>query len=192
MKRFVPIFMVLGLLSGAEAGEMEALRVIAGSSLLKIPVDQSRFVKINPWRDILEKVRKFGTTYPEDGRFPGGYGLSDIRGETASDHLADYVNLWGFWNGKGDFFPSFATMVSEDLKIAGDGNWHINQWLFQLDLEGIPTSISKVFMIQTKERRVLEHRSEGKTLADAETKKRHESLVEQWHKFEPANPSPAN
>ncbi len=134
------------------------------------------------WNELLEKVQQRGAFRERDGQIPANFGLADVRGDAQADHLADYINVWGYGSPR-MFYPKQVTLVSEKWEVATDGNWHIHQWLFWIAPEGQVLRVAKQFIVQTRQRTVLDVRYDPVEPADPAAQAKLKDLLAQWRDF---------
>lgn len=146
---------------------------------------EPKIVSRTPWQQILDKVRAKGKFSPRDGDIPATKGLEYVRGRADADHVVDYINIWGDVDSRGAFAESNVTMVSEDWRIGTDGNWHIDQWIFETDLEGATTRAAHNALVETRDGRVLGYDNENLPQGDPRVRTKYDSLISLWTAFQP-------
>ena len=135
------------------------------------------------WQAILAKLRDYGKFVTASDPIPASFQLADVRGSTAAAHIADYVVIWG-GAANGAFQPLFVSFVSEDWEIdAADKNWHVDQWLYSVDLYGKVTQVIRVTLVETATGEVLAYSS--KVPGDADAQAKYEALIKLWLEFQP-------
>lgn len=138
------------------------------------------------WSAVLKKVLEHGVFTEADGYYiPAGKGLRDLSAPAEAPHTASYINAWGYVNSEGVFSPSYVTLVYEDWAKNQDGNWHIDQWLFSLDLQGAPGRVSHGYLIETEHGQVLDSHSEQLDPAGQEAGDKLEDLLRKWEAYAP-------
>lgn len=137
------------------------------------------------WDAVVKKTLQSGVFTEADEYIPAGRGLADLSAPKGQPHTASYFNLWGAVNEEGVFVPGFATMVYEDWSLTPEGNWHVDQWLFSLDLDGTPNRVSHGFIDETPDGQVLDMHSDQLDPAGREAWEKREQLVEKWEAFTP-------
>ncbi len=113
--------------------------------------------KISKWDNILEQI-KISDKFMEDGQ---GFTYKYVEKIEPSDRNKPRTAL--YFTGKGvvsedSVFHIFeVSVVFEKWAFNADGNWVINQWIFQTNLQGELLRTMHIHMVQTLDGRVLEH-----------------------------------
>lgn len=163
--------------SGLEGIKLEAVPAPAAA-----PAE----AKCPGWSAVLKKVLEHGTFMEADGYYiPAGKGLKDLSAPAEAPHTASYINAWGYVNPEGVFAPYYVTLVFEDWAKNQEGNWHIDQWLFSLDLQGVPDRVSHGYLIETVHGQVLDMHSEQLDPAGQEAGAKREELLRKWEAYAP-------
>ena len=138
------------------------------------------------WQAILAKIRNSGEYVEEDGIRPECFRLTDIRGSTTTDHIADYVSAWGFKDSEGVFQPGYASFVSEDWKLsATDKNWHFDQWVFEVNLYGEVAQFRHSMLVENDYGLVLKETTEDLDETSPVAKAKYAALIKHWSEFQP-------
>jgi hypothetical protein len=141
------------------------------------------FLPAGMWRGIFGKACAKGEYRPVSGEIPAIYVLESIRGLQAKDHQADYVTLWGGVDADGTFIPDNASLVSENWVIEEDGNWHIDQWIFTMGLDGVIDRVSHSVLVEAPDRLILDRISKPSAPGDPSVKEKLDALFVFWTKF---------
>ena len=75
--------------------------------------------------------------------------------DPALAHRAEYVSTVGVRDAAGKYYPQSLTAVSENWQKSADGNWRIEQWIFNATLSGELTSIDHAAVLETQDGRYL-------------------------------------
>ena len=139
------------------------------------------------WDGIAQKITEHGTYRPPDYRIPATMALQSIRGVPDGTRVADYANLWGYKDPDGQFYGLHATFVSEDWVVSDvDGNFHIDQWIHRMEMDGTHSEATHVTMVQTPDRTVLEHNTEWVPVTDPRASQNLKKLGALWSEFTPS------
>ena len=137
------------------------------------------------WQELVAKVRALGTCTPTDGNIPSTYGLEDVRGPKDAAHVANYINEWGYTDSHGQFQAGEVTLVSEQWTIPADGNWHIDQWLFRMDMDGAVGARAHITLVETKDGQVLADDAEALKDGDPRIQAKYDALLNLWNGWAP-------
>ncbi|HXT00109.1 MAG TPA: hypothetical protein VN915_05505 [Elusimicrobiota bacterium] len=172
----------LSSFAAASFGEAELSSAFAASRGL---VRAAAPVSPAHWLELIAKVRALGTFTPTDGNIPDTYGLADVRGPKDAAHVADYVNEWGFTDSRGEFQPGEVTLVSEQWTIPADGNWHVDQWLFRLGMDGSVGARAHITLVETQDGQVLADDGENLKDGDPRVQAKYDALLNLWNGWQP-------
>jgi hypothetical protein len=131
------------------------------------------------WNAILAKAEAGGTYSPENEDIPATMGLQRVVGAAAADHVADYFNLWGGKDANGVFQAGSASFVSEDWRII-DGDWNIDQWIFQLNMDGSIAQPTHNVLVETMDGQVLQDDGDPLPNTDPRIAQEYQSLITFW------------
>lgn len=137
------------------------------------------------WQELVAKVRALGTFTPSDGNMPATYGLEDVRGPKDAAHVANYINEWGYTDSHGNFEAGEVTLVSEQWTIPADGNWHIDQWLFRMGMDGAVSARAHITLVETKDGQVLADDGEALKDGDPRIQAKFDALLNLWNGWAP-------
>lgn len=137
------------------------------------------------WQELVAKVRALGTFTPTDGNIPDTYGLADARGPQDAAHVANYINEWGYTDSHGTFQAGEVTLVSEQWTIPSDGNWHIDQWLFRVGMDGAVSARAHITLVETKDGQVLADDGEALKDGDPRIQAKFDALLSLWNGWAP-------
>ena len=131
------------------------------------------------WRGVFEKTCRDGRYSPMDGMIPATFGLESQRGPREQTHYSDYVNLWG---GLGpDGFESYeASLVSEAWVLEADGRFHIDQWIFKLNMDGSVRGAMHGGLVEDPQGRVYDSWTDPAEAGDPKFKGKHDALLALW------------
>ena len=137
------------------------------------------------WQELVAKVRTLGTFTPSDGNLPATYGLADVRGPKDAAHVANYINEWGYTDSHGEFQAGEVTLVSEQWTIPSDGNWHIDQWLFRVGMDGTVGARAHITLVETMDGQVLADDGEALKDGDPRIQAKFDALLNLWNGWTP-------
>lgn len=137
------------------------------------------------WQELVAKVRALGTFTPTDGNIPDTYGLADVRGPKDAAHIANYINEWGYTDSHGTFQAGEVTLVSEQWTIPSDGNWHIDQWLFRVGMDGSVSARAHITLVETRDGQVLADDGEALKDGDPRIQAKFDALLNLWNGWAP-------
>lgn len=196
MKKLFLILVLAASASTAFAQAVSPLQALLRSSTLRLddikievpaaPAAAAVESRHPGWEAVLRKVLEHGTFTEADGPYiPAGMGLADLSAPKDVPHTASYINAWGGVNTEGVFVPYYVTMVYEDWAKTPENNWHIDQWLFSLDLKGTPKRVSHGYLVETMDGQVLDMHSEQLDPGGLEASVQREALLKKWEAFVP-------
>ena len=173
-------------LTAAFAAQRDALRaVVSAAKAGRAAAPDRSTLSPADWSALVAKIRAVGAYTPSNGDIPATYGLEDVRGPKDAAHLANYINEWGYTDSHGVFQPGEVTLVSEYWSIPADGNWHIDQWLFRLNVDGSISSRAHITLVETRDGQVLGDDAEQLKDGDPRVAAKYDTLLDNWKTFQP-------
>ena len=108
------------------------------------------------WQKILGKLKTKGKYTPEKSVFqPASFDLEVVVGDKKADHHADYVDAFGELNDDDLFEAEQLTFTNQDWKIGADGNWHLDQWVLEMDVYGTVQGAEHAQIVQGKDYKLV-------------------------------------
>ena len=172
-------------LSAAYSAQAEGLRAALSAAAAKAAAPAPAPVSPAHWQELVAKVRALGQFTPSDGNVPDTYGLADLRGPAGAAHVANYINEWGYTDSHGTFQAGEVTLVSEYWSIPADGNWHIDQWLFRLGMDGSVGARAHITLVETRGGQVLADDAEPLKDGDPRIAAKFDALLNLWNGWAP-------
>ena len=101
-------------------------------------------------------------------------------------HLAEYFSTMGVFDSAHRYNALYVSAVSENWSKDGDGNWVIDQWIWQVDLRGNLKSVYHGILVETANGTVLDVRNAPAGAADSpEELQRWGAKLAEWLAFKP-------
>lgn len=118
-----------------------------------------------------QQLRHFKNIVPENQALP---------------HKADYFSTIGVLDQFGKYHAQEISVVSEDWRRQGNGNWEIEQWIFQVRLNGDLKSVRHALVIKTPDGLVLDIQELPSGAADSpEELARWGTKLHEWYELYP-------
>jgi len=133
------------------------------------------------WQKILDAIRAKGKF--DAGRppfVPANFGLEDVKGPKDGDHAAEYASAFGMLNDDEQFEAKLVTFVSETWTKAADGNWHIDQWIFGMDVYGEVKKVGHGQLVESDDHSVLSENEDSLAPGDPRVAAKFKSLLDLW------------
>jgi hypothetical protein len=138
------------------------------------------------WQKVLEAVKKDGVYKPEAGQVPGMFTLEDVVGDPKADHTMYGITVLGILNEDGQFQAMGALIVRQEFKLdPKDGNWHVDQWMFQTDIYGEVGRAGHGTLILAPDEKVLSAVPEKLDAADPKIQTQYDALLKHWAERKP-------
>jgi hypothetical protein len=138
------------------------------------------------WAALVEKTLEFGLVKVPNGNVPAGRYFADISGAQSGPHKSDYFSIWGHTGEDGAFIPEYVTMVSENWAIGHDGNWHIDQWLHWVGLDGTPAKNEHTVLVEEAGGSIVSMHSDKPEVTAPAAQANREALIAKWALYKPA------
>ena len=72
-------------------------------------------------------------------------------------HHADYLTTRGYTDSENKFHAGTTFSVSENWQLHADGNWYIDQWLYELSFYGDVISLNHMSIVERPDASVLDY-----------------------------------
>lgn len=130
------------------------------------------------WEGLLNKIEKEGQYFPTQ---VGDYlSLSDIQpNDREKDRIASYISGVGFYDEDFKFHMNRIEAVWEDWKRDANGNFRVDQWLFQLGIDQQMWRYSRSILILSPTGTHLD--SEYPTTTDEEFNQKWNQILLAWY-----------
>lgn len=138
------------------------------------------------WQKVLEAVRNDGKYRPETDEMPGSFSLSEVAGDPKGDHIVREIAVLGMLNEDEQFQAMGAVFVVKSYKLdAKDGNWLIDQWLFQADIYGDVMNAGHGVVIQSPDGKTLSAVPDQLDPADPKIQAQYDAMLKHWAERKP-------
>ncbi len=137
----------------------------------------------DPWSDLIQKAVTHGT---HDTAYFDIWYLADIVGPANGPHTAYYFTVEGRTDPDGTFFPKDVQMSSEYWTITPDGNWRIEEWPYQIGLDGVVQLATHTVLLERRDGIVLDMQTELLDAGDPAVEANCNTLKEKWYHYVPA------
>ncbi len=107
------------------------------------------------WNSFVQKVVAFGeSTLIEPYTFRH---LSRLQPQDKTKpHQADYIRTTGVVDSQDNYIPFSVSAVSENWAVNAEGNWVIDQWLWDVNLDGGLETVQHFMLVETPSGTVLD------------------------------------
>ena len=139
------------------------------------------------WQAILTKLRNKGKYAAAYITMPARFQLADVRGPMSAAHTEDSVEIWGEADDAGVFHPQCVLFTSQDWMVdATNRNWHIDEWIYIVDLYGEITKVTHSMTVESADHQVLKS-DEPEVLDNASpaVQDKYKALIKFWSEFQP-------
>lgn len=131
------------------------------------------------WNQLTTKIVNEGYYTPTD--FADYLSLADIQptDDREKDRVASYISVVGGYDQDGVFQFGRVEAVWEDWKRDAEGNFHVDQWLFQLGADEQMWRYSHSIRVFTPTGTLLD--SEDPPTTDNEFNKKWNEILQKWY-----------
>ena len=173
----------------SDLGDIRAPLATAGKSKAKPQIPAAPKAPSAPdavWRKVLEAVKNDGQYRPEAGQMPGAFSLSDVVGEPKGDRVVWKIAVLGMLNEDEQFEAMGAILVAKEYTLdAKDGNWHIDQWLFQTNIYGDVMNAGHGVVIQSPDGKPVSAVPDQLNPADPKIQAQYDAMLKHWAERKP-------
>lgn len=133
------------------------------------------------WQKVLEAVRNDGTYEPGTGPMPGMFSIEDSTGDPKGAHVKHAITILGMINDDGQFEAMGAVIVFAESKLnAKDGNYHVEQWMFQTDIYGDVEQAGHGVILMSPDGKPLGSKRSELKPADPKIQKQYDAMLKHW------------
>lgn len=138
------------------------------------------------WGKVLETVKRDGKYTPGNGLMPGSFSIEDSTGDKKAAFTMSGISVLGMVNDEEQFEAMGAMIVAMESKLdAADGNYHVDQWLFQTDIYGEVGEIAHGTIIKSPDGKIVGTKRETVDPADPKTKAAYDAALKHWAERKP-------
>ncbi|MBI2386328.1 MAG: hypothetical protein HYV14_09990 [Elusimicrobia bacterium] len=138
------------------------------------------------WAKVLETVKRDGKYRPDSAFAPGSFSIEDTVGDPKADHSTQGISVFGMLNDEERFEALSVMLVFRDHKLdPKDGNWHIEQWLFQTDVYGEVAELAAGTVIKTQDGKVVGTTRSAISPSDPKVQARYDAMLAHWAERKP-------
>lgn len=138
------------------------------------------------WAKVLETVKRDGKYTGGNAFMPGSFAIEDSTGDPKGEHTKRAISVLGMINEEDLFEPVGAILVVMEYKLdPKDGNWRIDQWMFQTDIYGEVGELGHGTMIKSPDGKVLGTTRETVDPADPKTQAQFDAILKHWAERKP-------
>lgn len=138
------------------------------------------------WQKVLETVQKDGKYRDGNGFMPSSFSIEDSTGDPKADHVMQGVSFLGLINDEEKFEAMGAMFVIKTFKLdPKDGNWHIDQWMFETDVYGQVRDAAHGTVIQAPDGKIVGTARDALNPADPRIQAQYDALLKHWAERKP-------
>lgn len=196
------VLVSVGLRASAQNGDARFAAALAGDEL-KVP-SQLRAAPQRPtpatpakpkapvandavWQKVLETIKRDGAYKAGMGGIvPATFSLEDKTGDPKADHQMRGLTFLGMLNDEEMFEAMGGLMVFMDFKLdPKDGNFHVEQWLFEVDMYGEVQNAGHGTVITTVDGKKISATPDKIGPADPKVQAQYDSMLKYWAERQP-------
>lgn len=138
------------------------------------------------WAKVLETVKRDGKFKSGGGFAPSVFSIEDKTGDPKADHAMRGVSFVGLINDEEQFQAMGALFVSQEFKLdPKDGNWRVDQWVFETDVYGQVSNAGHGTVVQTPDGKTVSAVPEKLNPADPRIQAQFDALLKHWAERKP-------
>lgn len=138
------------------------------------------------WQKVLETVKRDGKFKPGSAIMPSAFSIEDTTGDPKADHAKHGVTFLGLLNDDEQFEAMGALFVVQEFKLdPKDGNWHIDQWMFETDVYGAVADAGHGTIVQTPDGKKVSATPEKLNPADPKIQAQYDAMLKHWAERKP-------
>ena len=167
---------------------MNCVRILALSVCLGIASSLNAWASDVPpgfdpakWQQLVERIVQKGAHMDtDDGAWRSL--TSIVPADPTAPHLANYISTIGGYDSSGTYVAEEVSQVSENWQIDSNKNWNVDQWIFQVSLEGELSQLAHNTLIETIDGQVLDdHSLHTGSISDPAELAHWEKLLDAWY-----------
>jgi hypothetical protein len=133
------------------------------------------------WQKVLETVKKSGKYAPEAGLMPGSFAIEDSTGDPKAAHVEQGITVLGTLNDDEQFEAMGALLMIQSFTLdPKDGNWRIDQWMFETDIYGQVQDAGHGTVITTPDGKKVSAVPEKLNPADPKIQAQYDAMLKHW------------
>lgn len=132
------------------------------------------------WRKVLETVKRDAEYKPGVGPMPSVFSIEDSTGDPKGAHVKHAITVLGMINDEEQFEAMGAILIFAESKLAKDGNYHVELWMFQTDIYGDVGEAGHGVSIMSPDGKPLGSTRSALDPADPKIQKQYDALLKHW------------
>ncbi|MCR4295488.1 MAG: hypothetical protein NUW21_08135 [Elusimicrobia bacterium] len=133
------------------------------------------------WQKVLETVKRDAEYAPGAGPMPSVFSIEDSTGDPKGAHVKHAISVLGMINDEEQFEAMGAIIVFIESKLdAKDGNYHVEQWIFQTDIYGDVGEAGHGVSIKSPDGKPLGATRSALDPADPKIQKQYDAMLKHW------------
>jgi hypothetical protein len=133
------------------------------------------------WQKVLETVKKDGKYTAENGLMPGSFAIEDSTGDPKAAHVEQGITFLGTLNDDEQFEAMGAMLMIQSFTLdPKDGNWHIDQWMFETDVYGQVQDAGHGTVITAPDGKKISAVPEKLNPADPKIQAQYDAMLKHW------------
>lgn len=138
------------------------------------------------WQKVLQTVQKDGKYRDGGGFMPSSFSIEDSTGDPKAAHMMRGVSFLGLINDEEKFEAMGAMFVIKVFALdPKDGNWHIDQWMFETDVYGQVRDAAHGTVIQAPDGKIVGTNRDALNPADPKIQAQYDALLKHWAERKP-------
>lgn len=133
------------------------------------------------WQKVLETVKRDAEYKPGAGPMPSMFSLEDTTGDPKGAHVKHAITVLGMINDEDQFEAAGVIMVFAESKLnSKDGNYHVEQWMFQTDVYGDVGEAAHGVIIKSPDGKPVGSKRSALDPADPKIQKQYDAMLKHW------------
>ncbi|MDP3541620.1 MAG: hypothetical protein Q8T11_04045 [Elusimicrobiota bacterium] len=133
------------------------------------------------WQKVLETVKRDAEYAPGAGPMPSVFSIEDSTGDPKGEHVKQGITVLGMINDEDQFVAVGVILIFGESKLnAKDGNYHVEQWMFQTDVYGDVGEAAHGVVIMSPDGKPLGSKRSPLDPADPKIQKQYDAMLKHW------------